>query len=120
MKKTLVIAALLVSSAAWGQTKLVPPDHRADANCKPIGRTATGELVYSMKCETLPAPPPRAASVAAPATAGVAGAAAADSAPVEVEEEDKGGLFGHAPSFIRPTTNDVQRPAGVGPASQTR
>jgi hypothetical protein len=30
---------------------------RAD-NCAPIGRTANGELVYSMKCEMIPAPPP--------------------------------------------------------------
>ena len=30
---------------------------RAD-NCAPIGRTAKGELVYSMKCENMPAPPP--------------------------------------------------------------
>jgi hypothetical protein len=26
--------------------------------CAPIGRTSDGKLVYSMKCETLPAPPP--------------------------------------------------------------
>jgi hypothetical protein len=26
-------------------------------NCAPIGRTANGQLVYSMKCENLPAPP---------------------------------------------------------------
>jgi len=26
--------------------------------CAPIGRTAEGKLVYSMKCENLPAPPP--------------------------------------------------------------
>jgi hypothetical protein len=40
----------------------VPPTRaaaRADA-CAPIGRTANGTLVYSMKCETLPAPPPGA------------------------------------------------------------
>jgi hypothetical protein len=27
-------------------------------NCAPIGRTEDGKLVYSMKCENLPAPPP--------------------------------------------------------------
>src|SRR5215475_2397781 len=27
-------------------------------NCAPIGRTANGELVYSMKCDNIPAPSP--------------------------------------------------------------
>jgi hypothetical protein len=61
--KKLLLALLLIASPAWAQTKLTPKDAikgataRAD-NCAPIGRTATGELVYSMKCENLPAPPP--------------------------------------------------------------
>jgi hypothetical protein len=59
LMKKLVILMLLVSSSAWAQTKLVPKSvtTRAD-NCAPIGRTAGGELVYSMKCENLPAPSP--------------------------------------------------------------
>lgn len=40
--------------------------------CAPIGRTADGKLVYSMKCENLPAPtppPPQAELKEAPAPA---------------------------------------------------
>ena len=61
--KKLLLALLLIASPAWTQTKLTPKETtkgttaRAD-NCAPIGRTANGELVYSMKCENLPAPPP--------------------------------------------------------------
>ncbi|WP_407181384.1 hypothetical protein [Bradyrhizobium sp. STM 3562] len=62
MKKLLVPILLLSSSSiaapAWAQTKLTakPTGGRAD-NCTPIGRTANGELVYSMKCDNIPAPP---------------------------------------------------------------
>jgi hypothetical protein len=69
--KKLVIAILLVASPALAQTKLVPPKGvtaRVD-NCAPIGRTEDGRLVYSMKCDTLPAPvapPPQAEAAPAP------------------------------------------------------
>ena len=33
----------------------------------PIGRTANGTLVYSMKCDNMPAPPPPPQAEAAPA-----------------------------------------------------
>jgi hypothetical protein len=62
--KKLVFAILLISSPviaspAWAQTKLTPKNVTARIdNCAPIGRTADGQLVYSMKCENLPAPPP--------------------------------------------------------------
>ena len=61
--KKLLLALLLIASPAWAQTKLTPKDMTKGAaartdNCAPIGRTANGELVYSMKCENLPAPPP--------------------------------------------------------------
>lgn len=57
--KKLILAILLISSPAWAQTKLVPKSATARVdNCAPIGRTADGQLVYSMKCENLPAPPP--------------------------------------------------------------
>ncbi len=55
----LLAATPLLLQGASAQTRLTPkiaaspPD-----NCAPIGRTAKGELVYSMKCENLPAPPP--------------------------------------------------------------
>jgi len=92
-----LIAALLVPTAAFA----------AADPCKPIGRTEDGKLVYSMKCENLPVPPrPAAAATPAPATAPA-------QAPVD---DDPGGLFGHAPSFIRPTNTD-QFPPGVGPAA---
>jgi len=58
--KKLLLALLLTASPAWAQTKLTPfkgVAARAD-NCAPIGRTADGKLVYSMKCENLPVPPP--------------------------------------------------------------
>ncbi|TAI63320.1 hypothetical protein [Bradyrhizobium sp. Leo170] len=69
MKKflpVLLLVALPACSPALAQTQLVPKDAksatkgavaRAD-DCAPIGRTAKGELVYSLKCENLPAPPP--------------------------------------------------------------
>ncbi|MCA6106792.1 hypothetical protein [Bradyrhizobium cenepequi] len=68
MKKFLPVLLLVaspVSSLALAQTQLVPKEikgatkgsvARAD-DCAPIGRTAKGELVYSLKCENLPAPP---------------------------------------------------------------
>jgi hypothetical protein len=61
--KKLLLALLLIASPSWAQTKLTPKDTTRAAtargdNCAPIGRTANGELVYSMKCENLPAPPP--------------------------------------------------------------
>jgi hypothetical protein len=59
LMKKLVFAILLISSPAWAQTKLLPKGVTARAdNCTPIGRTADGKLVYSMKCDNLPAPPP--------------------------------------------------------------
>jgi hypothetical protein len=57
--KKLVFAILLIASPAWAQTKLLPKGATARVdNCAPIGRTEDGKLVYSMKCENLPAPPP--------------------------------------------------------------
>jgi hypothetical protein len=66
--KKLVFAFLLIASPAWAQTKLVPKSVTARADpCAPIGRTADGKLVYSMKCENLPAPPPPPVAETAPA-----------------------------------------------------
>jgi len=56
--KKLLLAILLISSPAWAQTKPLPKGATARIdNCAPIGRTEDGKLVYSMKCENLPAPP---------------------------------------------------------------
>jgi hypothetical protein len=59
MKKWLLLVAL-IASPAWGQTQLTPKIKSAPAHadsCAPIGKTAKGELVYSMKCGNLPVPP---------------------------------------------------------------
>jgi hypothetical protein len=56
--KKLLLALLLIASPAWAQTKLTPRNTTARVDhCAPIGRTADGKLVYSMKCDNLPAPP---------------------------------------------------------------
>jgi hypothetical protein len=56
--KKLVFVILLIASPAWAQTQLVPKGSAARVdNCAPIGRTADGKLVYSMKCDNLPVPP---------------------------------------------------------------
>jgi hypothetical protein len=86
MKKFLLVM-LLAAAPASAQTqpapKAVPQNAvRAAEPCAPIGRTARGELVYSMKCDNMPAPPP-------PAQAEVREAPAAAAPP-----EPRGGLFG--------------------------
>ena len=63
--KKLVFAILLIASPAWAQTKLTPKNARVD-DCAPIARLADGQLVYSMKCDNLPAPPPPPPQAAAP------------------------------------------------------
>lgn len=104
--KKLLLVILLMTSPAWAQSK--PVGGKRVDNCAPIGRTADGKLVYSMKCDNLPVP------VAPPAPA------AAEASPVPTvaaePEPDQGGLFKFPfPSIIKPT-NEQQRPAGVGPA----
>jgi hypothetical protein len=56
--KKLLLVPLVMMAPAWGQTQLAPKTTAARDNCAPIGRTAKGELVFSMKCDNLPAPPP--------------------------------------------------------------
>lgn len=54
----LIFAILLIASPAWAQTRLVPKSVTARIDpCTPIGRTADGKLVYSMKCDNIPVPP---------------------------------------------------------------
>src|SRR5258708_86336 len=70
--KKLLLAILLISSPAWAQTKPLAKGAAARVdNCAPIGRTEDGKLVYSMKCENLPAPalppPPQAETREVPA-----------------------------------------------------
>lgn len=67
-----LLVLLLIASPAAAQVKLTPKTSAAHPDpCAPIGRTADGKLVYSMKCENLPAPapPPQAELKEAPAPA---------------------------------------------------
>jgi hypothetical protein len=89
--KKLVFAILLIASPAWAQTKLLPKNVTARADpCAPIGRTADGKLVYSMKCENLPAPPspPPQAEISAP--------------PAPEPEVQRSGFFGLSYERKRP------------------
>jgi hypothetical protein len=91
--KKLILVILLVSSPALAQVKLTPKNTTARVdNCAPIGRTADGKLVYSMKCESLPvpaAPPPQAEVAPAPAAA-------------PEPEVQRGGIFGWSYERKRP------------------
>jgi hypothetical protein len=105
MNRLVLIVAVTMTSSAWAQGK---PKAVADP-CAPIGRTADGRFVYSLKCETLPAPP-------APLR-GDSGASqsATSQTAAPVEEVDKGGLFRNPfPNLIRPSSSE--RTPGVGPA----
>jgi hypothetical protein len=83
--KKLLLVILLMTSPAQAQTKLTPKAGAARVdNCAPIGRTANGELVYSMKCDNLPAPPPPQQAEVKPAP---------PSPPAEPETE-RTGFFG--------------------------
>ena len=79
--KKLILVLLLLSSPALPQTGSGPkPVARVD-NCAPIGRTADGKLVYSMKCENLPVPAPQAEGSETPA-------------PAPEPQTQRSGLFG--------------------------
>jgi hypothetical protein len=84
MKKLLLCVILLAASPVWSQTK--PKAARVDP-CAPIGQTANRELVYSMSCNTLPAPPPLPPQAEAP--------------PPSEPEVQRSGIFGM--SFDRGT-----------------
>ena len=81
--KKLLLCMMLVGAAtpAWSQTKPAPKAARVDP-CAPIGQTASRELIYSMSCTNLPAPPPL------PPQAEV------QPAPAPEPEVQRGGLFG--------------------------
>jgi len=90
MKKILLLM-LLTSVPAWAQSqpapKAVPKSAARGADpCAPIGRTAKGELVYSMKCDNLPVPPPPAQAEAREAPA--------PAAPPPEPETQRSGIFG--------------------------
>lgn len=84
--KKLVFAILLIASPVWAQTKLMPKNATARVdNCAPIARLADGQLVYSMKCDNLPAPPPPPPQ--------------AEVAPPPEPEIQRGGLLGMSYSY---------------------
>ena len=57
MKKIFLCMMLAATtSLAWSQTR--PKAASRVDPCAPIGQTANRELVYSMNCNNLPAPPP--------------------------------------------------------------
>ncbi|MBC9876430.1 hypothetical protein G8O24_03600 [Bradyrhizobium sp. INPA01-394B] len=89
MSKYLLVL-LLIASPAAAQVKPAAKSSAAHVDpCAPIGRTADGKLVYSMKCETLPAPaspPPQAELKEVPPAA----AATAEPEP----EVRRSGIFG--------------------------
>ena len=79
MKKIFLCAMLILAATpAWSQTK------PKAGPCAPIGQTASRELIYSMSCTNLPAPPPL------PPQAELQQAPAAAPEP----EVRRGGLFG--------------------------
>jgi hypothetical protein len=84
---------LLMASPALAQTQPAPKPAAKNATarsvdpCAPIGRTAKGELVYSMKCDTLPVPPP-------PPAQAEAREAPAPAAPPPEPEVQRSGIFG--------------------------
>jgi hypothetical protein len=89
--KNLVCIILLLASPAWAQTKLTPKAAARVDNCAPIGRTADGKLVYSLKCENLPvrpSPPPQAE--------------VREQAPATEPEVKRSGIFGWSYETKRP------------------
>jgi hypothetical protein len=99
MKLALVVLLPLSTVLpAWAQTKPMPKTAVArTGNCAPIGRTADGQLVYSMKCDNLPAPaapPPQAQAVTPPAQA---------ESPPEEPVVQHSGLFGFSYTVKQPS-----------------
>jgi hypothetical protein len=89
MKKIVLAILLLMSGPVWAQTKPSPKSVTARAdNCAPIGRTEDGKLVYSMKCDNLPAPAPPPQAEAAP--------------PPPEPEVQRSGIFGFSYSVKKP------------------
>lgn len=92
MSKYLLILLLAISPAAAqvkSATKGTAKSAAAQPDvCAPIGRTADGTLVYSMKCENLPAPP------APPPQAEAKEAPSAPSAAEPEPEVKRSGIFG--------------------------
>jgi hypothetical protein len=105
MKSISLMVALLMASPAFAQSK--PKAAAVVDPCAPIGRTADGRFVYSLRCETLPA-------TVAPQQRAAGSAASVAAEPTPAIEEDKGGLFRNPfPSLIKPSNSEQM--SGVGP-----
>ena len=86
--KKIFLVVLLMASPALAQTQPAPKAAKSTARadpCAPIGRTAKGELVYSMKCDNLPMPSPPVQAEAREAPVAV---------PPPEPEVQRGGIFG--------------------------
>jgi len=88
MRTKILLVVLLAVSPASAETrptsKALPKAAAVSADvCAPIGRTAKGELVYSMKCQDVPTPP-----------AAVPAAEAREVTPPPEPETQRSGLFG--------------------------
>src|SRR5207247_9030641 len=106
MTKLLLLVAL-IACARWGQTQLTPNAKGATVRpdpCAPIGKTAKGELVYSMKCDNLPAPP------APPPQAEVR-----EAVPPPEPEVRRTGLFGWSYDRRKPDERSADGPDPVAP-----
>ena len=107
MKKLVFAIVLVIASPACAQTNaptnLAPKKATARIdNCTPIGRTAKGELIYSLKCDNVPAPPPPPQQVEVEA-------APAPEPPPEPAVQ-RSGLFGM--SYAPPGTPPPSAPSG--------
>jgi hypothetical protein len=100
MMKLIFAVLLPLSTVAPARAQAKPTPKMAVArtdNCAPIGRTADGKLVYSMKCDNLPNPPaPVPQAQAAPPPAQV------EPTPEEPVVE-RGGLFGFSYTVKQPS-----------------
>jgi hypothetical protein len=87
MQKPIIVVlatAALLSVPASAQTKLTPKNAASRADiCAPIGRTANGDLVYSMKCDNIPVPQARMEETTQPPPA-----------PPPPQPETRSGIFG--------------------------
>ncbi len=97
MKKLIFIVLLMVLPASLqpvlAQVKLVPKNVTARADpCAPIGQTADRKLVYSLKCDNLPGPPPPPQAEVAPPSP----------PPPPQAEIQRSGLFGLSYEAKRP------------------
>jgi hypothetical protein len=95
MWKLIFCIIVMATAPVWSQTKPAVRGLAAHVDpCAPIGQTANRELVYSMSCNNLPAPPPLPPQAVAPA-------------PPPEPEVERTGIFGM--SFDRRPSGGPER-----------